>query len=298
MLNVSSPVSSPRTMKIYKSPYETVPLPRCSIFSLVFALPDRHQSERPAFIDGPTGQVLTRKMLYNLSLSLAYGATHFNPTGSRQVTGGRKLPGLPLAEGDVALLFAPNCLVYPVAFYGLQAAGIVTTLANASYTPRELAHQLSDSKTSVAFVYPTLLPVLLEAWKLLKVDNEAVRRRTVVLNWPVGTDAAKPDPTLSGWVNFSQLLTLGKLEREVSFDGPRASTTAMMCYSSGTTGLAKGVESTHFNVTSLATINKVVLPWRPDDVAMSVLPMYHIFGAVLCTIYWAVYDVPVVITST
>jgi len=272
-------------------------LPQCSIFSLVFSMPDRHGPEKLMFIDAASGESLTRGAFHHLALSLAKGATSYHPPEARTFLG-RDPPkrGLPLSQGQVALIFAPNAVSYAIAFYGLQAAGIVTTLANSAYTSGELRHQLHDSNAEVAFVHPTLLPVLQEAWKLLGVDAAEQSRRTVVIDWVAGSTSATTDPALSNFTSFTRLLNLGKLEREVAIDGWHArNTTALMCYSSGTTGLAKGVESTHYNATSMVVMTSPVSPWFDNDVALSVLPMFHIFGAVLNTLYWPTFGVPVVI---
>jgi len=255
------------------------------------------------FIDAASGEVFTRRAIYTLALSLAKGATSYQPPEAHSgllssILSIGKPRGLPLSQGQVALIFAPNAVSYAIAFYGLQAAGITTTLANSTYTPRELAHQLRDSDAEVAFVHPALLPVLQEAWKLLGVDAAAQSRRTVVIDWTPGSTSAAADPALSNFTSFKKLLTFGKLDREVAIDGKKAlTTTALMCYSSGTTGLAKGVESTHHNVTSMVVMGKTMLPWFDNDVALSVLPMFHIFGAVLNTLHWPTYGVPVVIQS-
>ncbi|KZV84252.1 AMP binding protein [Exidia glandulosa HHB12029] len=285
-------------MKVYESTYPAVELPRCSIFSLVFPTLDRHHPDSPVFIDAPTGYVIRRADLRRLSLSLAYGVTHFVPpaAASRGFFSSvvSKRHGLPLQQGQVALIFMPNGIAYPIVFYGLQAAGVRTTLANASYTPRELAHQLRDSAAEVAFVHPTLLPTLEKAWRELGVDLEQARARTVVVDWEPW-NAPPTQATSAGWISINSLLSMGTLAKEVLFDGDKSNETAMLCYSSGTTGLAKGVESTHYNITSLVTIHKSLLEYSPNDVILGVLPFYHIFAAVLLTIYWPVYNCPVVI---
>ncbi|KAH7104028.1 AMP binding protein [Auriculariales sp. MPI-PUGE-AT-0066] len=285
-------------MTIYTSTVDNVDLPHCSIFSLVFNSPDRHAEEQTILIDAPSGHTLRRGQFRRL-------AFHHLPAPGTPRTGllssilpAAKQRGLPLSKGQVALVFSPNSVAYPLVFFALQAAGIIATLANASYTPRELAHQLRDSNAEAAFVHPTLLPALQAAWKELGVDADNARRRTVVIDWTPWDQVQTADPALAGFTSLAKLLTLGQLEREVSFDGKRASSApALMCYSSGTTGLAKGVESTHYNITSLVAMTRPLIPWSKDDIALSVLPLYHIFGVVLNMCYWTTFGVPLVIQA-
>ncbi|KAH7103965.1 AMP binding protein [Auriculariales sp. MPI-PUGE-AT-0066] len=292
-------------MTIYTSLSENVVLPHCSIFSLVFGAPDRHAEDQSIFIDAPSGYTIRRGQFRGLALSLAHGITNFpSPEPPRagllsSILPAAKQRGLPLSQGQVALIFSPNSTAYPLVFFALQAAGVIATLANASYTPRELAHQLRDSNAEIAFVYPALLPVLEQAWKDLGVDTDSARRRTVVIDWaPWSPAQTATEPAPTEFVSLAKLLTLGRLEREVSFDGDRASSsTALMCYSSGTTGLAKGVETTHHNVTSVVTMIRSLLPWKKEEVSLSVLPLFHIFGVVLNMCYWPTFGVPVVVQA-
>lgn len=80
--------------------------------------------------------------------------------------------------------------------------------------------------------------------------------------------------------HLPSLLGYGSLHSEVSFSTPAlANQTAFLCYSSGTTGKPKGVETTHRNVTSVITIVQPVFPViSTEDVMLGVLPFYHIYG--------------------
>lgn len=87
----------------------------------------------------------------------------------------------------------------------------------------------------------------------------------------------------------------GTLPREVSLDGERAKDTLFLCYSSGTTGKPKGVETTHYNLTSLIeilrpawprtvpaltpTLSADTSPSHPD-IFFGPLPFFHIYGAI------------------
>jgi 4-coumarate--CoA ligase len=73
----------------------------------------------------------------------------------------------------------------------------------------------------------------------MKIPLEEARKRVVIADWNEGF-AAKDLP--GGFTMLSEMVQVGKLQQEAAFDGRYANETCLMCYSSGTTGLAKGVE--------------------------------------------------------
>jgi len=96
---------------------------------------------------------------------------------------------------------------------------------------------------------------------------------------------------------LDDLLGHGALPEEEKFVGHQANETLLLCYSSGTTGKPKGVETTHRNLTSVLpmfkTVQSPLLPRR--DVALGVLPYYHIFGVVMLILYPLLCGFPVAI---
>ena len=150
---------------------------------------------------------------------------------------------------------SPNSMAWPITLFGCVAAGLRCTLANSSYTPPELAHQLSDSRAGYVFVHPALLPTLFKAFEVLKVPAKEAQKR--VSDTPRAPRVHDTEENLLGYCNelqrtypqrsrvlrqFDSLLKCGKLEAEERFDGELADETVYLCYSSGTTGLSKGVE--------------------------------------------------------
>lgn len=219
----------PKT-KIYKSHVPRTYIPEESIFTHLFvtrfnAAP--HYS--PAFIDGITGRLITRQQLRDFSLELAHGLRNeFS----------QHLGGTPLERGDTVMIFSPNSICWPIAMYGSQAAGLRTTFANSSYTPRELAHQWRDSGAKVVFVHPSLIPVMHETFKLLKFDAFEGAKRVIVANWGLDPELPHED-----YVQVEDLLGKGAFKEEEKILGRQARTeTAYLCYSAGTTGKPKGVE--------------------------------------------------------
>ncbi|KAF9504366.1 hypothetical protein BS47DRAFT_1355281 [Hydnum rufescens UP504] len=200
--------------------------------------------DSPAYIDALSDVRISRFQTYDLSLRLAM-------------------------LGDVAMIFSPNSLAWPPTFFGLIAAGLRPTLANSFYTPPELAHQIKDSRAKMIFVHPTLFPILIETFRVLGVSG---RERV--------HEAAKIGHE---WTRLSEFFGTGRLPSEELFDGDQANETALLCYSSGTTGLSKGVETTHQNVVSLnsAFFGYIDLPDAKTDVSGAILPFYHILLVVV-----------------
>ncbi|KAJ6454454.1 AMP binding protein [Mycena vitilis] len=260
--------------RIYTSSFPDVPILNMSSFTKLFV------SREPgdvggfpgtwkAYIDATTGTTLTRAELKNLALLFAYGLRNHPIT-------------LPLAKrGDTALIFSPNSLAWPVVLHGSVAAGLRCTLANSAYTSHELAHQYQDSQAKLIFTAEDGIGVVRAMFAELNLSKVDADKRMVVLGtdlrWAHGP-AAKPIPEAAGLVTLEHLLSLGTLEKEETFEGAAAHETVYLCYSSGTTGKPKGVETTHQNMTTQADIIRG-FPFPPGEASMlGVLPFYHIYG--------------------
>ena len=166
-------------------------------------------------------------------------------------------------DEHVALL-APNCAEFVIAFYGILKAGAIVTTINSGYREREIAHQLNDSGAEVVIVHADLEPVLESA------REEAPGLRRVV---PI-------EPTaLPG--SFWDAIERAPAAPPAPVARPDEDVAALP-YSSGTTGLSKGVMLTHANLVS--NVEQMVgregeesVP-REDDVILVHLPLFHIYG--------------------
>ncbi|KAF9514738.1 hypothetical protein BS47DRAFT_1392174 [Hydnum rufescens UP504] len=224
---------------IYNSLLPPVEIKSSAIFTYAFS-DKTSRDHSPAFIDAASGTRISRLETYELSLQLAYALKQR----------GR-------ARGEVAMIFSPNSLAWPLTFFGLLAAGLRVTMANSSYTPPELIRQLNETAAGIIFVHPTLFPVLLKAFKLLGISDRDARRRVVIMSY-VDQDRADEKAAEIGpeWTQLRELFGKGRLHSEELFVGDQVHETALLCYSSdsiGMTGLSKGVEITHNNIISLIT---------------------------------------------
>ena len=168
--------------------------------------------DKPALIDGPTGRTLTYRQLAD---------------GVRRAAAGLAKRGF--GKGDVFAIYSPNLPEYAVVFLarGRRSGGINTT-ANPLYTADELAKQLTDSRARFLVTVPPFLDKAKEAAAKSAVEEVFVFG---------AAEGATP---------FADLLQAGDEPPAVAIDP--AEDLVALPYSSGTTGLPKGVMLTHRNL--------------------------------------------------
>ena len=254
---------SPATPCLHSSRYPRVDLPALSLPDFVLANAAA-RGERPALVDAASGRTLTYG---ELSRQVAQLAASLLARGAR--------------VGEVFGLLMPNQPEYAVAFLGAVRAGGVVTTINPGYTAGEVQRQLLDSGATRLCTVAAFLETALAAVAGTRVIELVV----------AGADA----PTLASAVQAARtaglavpaVTALEVLVRAPSGDAA-ATATALptrtprdliaLPYSSGTTGISKGVMLTHGNlVANLVQIESVV-PLREGDVMMAVLPFFHIYG--------------------
>ncbi|TEB38471.1 AMP binding protein [Coprinellus micaceus] len=277
--------------KIYKSPYPDVPIPDTSIFTHLFSSPSpdlvgNFLMSDIAYVDTPSGTALSRGQVKNFALQFAFSLLHG--------------PSFEIRRGDTSLIYSPNSLAWPVALFGSAAAGVKVTLANSAYNAHELSHQYKDSGAKIVYTAEEGIPVVLEMFKDMGLSEGEVTNRVIVLtnslHW-TGRGYQRPSPSVRGFVTLGDMLGRGFLVNEERFDDELANETVYMCYSSGTTGKPKGVETTHRNITSVLEQTRPAWPSSPSasDRFLGVLPFYHIFGAVMLIHFPFLFGYPVYI---
>ena len=195
--------------------------------------------------------------------------------------------------GDRLALMMPNILQYPICLYGCMLAGVVAVNVNPLYTTRELEHQLNDSGVrgivlaenftrSVAGVRPQV-PSLRDIIVTRYGDEMGAFWAPIVNFYVRHVAKLVPKYYLPGVIPFKKLLKIGRTLPFTRYDA-KPDEMAMLQYTGGTTGVAKGAMLSHANLLANATqINLWIVGGNigPGDVIITALPLYHIF---CCTI--------------
>ncbi len=195
----------------------------------------------PALIDGASGRTLTYR---TLRVSIERVAAGLHAYGLR--------------PGEVVALYSPNVPEYAVVFLAVSMNGAINTTINPTYTAEELHYQL--------------------------VDSGAV----FLVAHPAGVDTARK---AAYGTHVRHIVVLGEAESCIPYDTLRSSREpapmpaidpandlVALPYSSGTTGLPKGVMLTHANLVANILQTRASLPIDASEVLIGILPFYHIYG--------------------
>ena len=251
----------------FKSRY-TVDIPETDFSSYLLGSADGPLPETLAFVD--VAQPLTHHISYD-----AYREW------SKRLAAGLQAAGL--RTGERVLLFAPNSIFFPVVFMGTIMAGGVFTGANPGYVARELAHQLGDADPKFLLVATASRETGLEAAKLVGMPRDRVFLFDDAVLFGRGDDA-------HGIRHWKHLLADAEAGKHFSWKRlttrEQVDRTIVLNYSSGTTGLPKGVEISHYNYVSnchsIAHLGSFASPERRAMMAnprwLCFVPLYHAMG--------------------
>ncbi|MBN9606488.1 MAG: AMP-binding protein [Actinomycetales bacterium] len=228
---------------MFRSPFADETIPAVSIFEFLFGDLSPEDAARLALIDGTSGA------------ETSYGALKAQ---AEALAGALAARGI--GVGDVVALHSPNVPAFATVFHGILRAGATATTINALYGPEEIATQLRDSGATMLFTVSPLAGNALPAAEAVGLPAD----RVVVLDG------------MEGHPNLRDLLTEGHAAPEVSFDP--ATHVAVMPYSSGTTGVPKGVQLSHTNLVANVLQCNPVLDVTHEDRLLALLPFFHIYG--------------------
>ncbi|WP_394174451.1 long-chain-fatty-acid--CoA ligase [Guptibacillus hwajinpoensis] len=195
-----------------------------------------------------------------------------------------------LKKSDRVSIMLPNCPQAVISYYAVLMAGGVVVQTNPLYMERELEHQLTDSEANIMICLDLVLP------KVLKVKNKTMLQHIVVtkiqdylpfpknLLFPLIQKQKKQGllvemPSTDEIHTFKNWVANGS-EDDIELDVNPKEDLALLQYTGGTTGLAKGVMLTHFNL----VVNTMQCKnWIPDakygeESVMGILPFFHVYG--------------------
>ncbi|KAJ9067782.1 hypothetical protein DSO57_1035698 [Entomophthora muscae] len=205
-----------------------------------------------AFIDGDTREKLTHRQLRELTDKVASGL--FNKFNLRR--------------GDCIAIFTPNSIMFPIVFMGALSLGVIVTTINPMYTEKEVSHQLKDSKAKMIFSYEKGLEVSINSVKQIQKECKIVSLGKCI----------------AGSIPLSDVYS-DKSYQKLSFksDSESKGEVALLAYSSGTTGLPKGVLTTHYNLISNLIQSECLFgdTIHTGLTASGILPFFHCYGIMI-----------------
>jgi long-chain acyl-CoA synthetase len=177
------------------------------------------------------------------------------------------LRGLGVTSGQHVALMLPNVPHFTIAYFGGHYAASPVVPLNVLLTEHEIAYHLEDADAVALVVWEGFLPQALAAFSRTESCKHLIVCRAD------RSDLSAPD----GALNFSALVGRATPVAEVPPTSP--DDTAVLLYTSGTTGRPKGAELSHFNLFFNAQyVRRDLMPADPTSVGIGLLPLFHSFG--------------------
>jgi acyl-CoA synthetase (AMP-forming)/AMP-acid ligase II len=225
-------------MIIHSSPLPDVEIPEIPVTEFVLQTASIYP-DRAALIDGPSGRTYTYSQLSDMIYRFAGG-----------------LAGRGFGPGDTLGLMAPNVPEYAIVFHAVAVAGGTVSTINPTYGAEEVRFQLLDSGSSMLITIGMFAETAKAAIEGTQIDE------VLTLDGAEGTG------------NAMALLGEPIAQVPVSVHDD----VVVLPYSSGTTGLPKGVMLTHYNLVANMTQTRALFNEREHEVLLCFLPFFHIYG--------------------
>ena len=179
------------------------------------------------------------------------------------------LQNLGVKKGDRVALYAPNSIEWEISFYGLEKAGAILVPMNPQFKETEVEYEAIDSGAEVIIVDQPLYS------HVAKVKDKTKLKNIIII------DSNGNNSVPEGTISWSELVNSTKANpHEYNYDVTED--LAALVYTSGTTGLPKGTMLTHYNMVSNVLQVCLLFDLSELDIAMTVLPLYHIYGLNVC----------------
>lgn len=245
-----------------------IDIPTVSLPTYLFGAQDETLPTQPIILDA-------EKPSYCLS-------HHTYREWSKRLAAGLRSRGF--QDGDRLLLYSGNTIFFPTILIGTIMAGGIFSGANPSYVARELAYQLQDTGAKFLITAEGSLDTALEAAKSVGFPQDKIF--TFDGGYDTFDGRGKATRGIQHWTDLLASPSEGASYRWPEFSNPaQMNQTIVLNYSSGTTGVPKGVEISHLNYVANCTQTDHVSTLEPDHAAavarsrgLSMLPMYHAYG--------------------
>ncbi|KAJ5128789.1 uncharacterized protein N7443_005903 [Penicillium atrosanguineum] len=251
---------------MFKSVFPTLDIPKTNILSYLYPT-NQTVSDNPIWIDAedPAKSLSPRQML-SWVRRLGFG-----------------LDRLGVEKGEVVMIITPNHIFVPVAYQGIAGSGRIFSGANPIYKVPEIQHQLKNTSAKVILTHPSLIQTVLEAARGVGFPEDRIFQFS-----------DRPCRAVYGILDWREMLGSEEEANMWKWDDLRESadsTIATINYSSGTTGLPKGVCVSHYNL--IANVEQSIFtrdqetPYaavpgaRPAERWVGFLPLYHAYGKML-----------------
>lgn len=235
---------------IHRSPFPDIELVNIDLVSYLFSNPYNAPPDRPIYVNVLSGEARTYNDVIQRTKSLACG-----------------LRKLGVNEDDVVAIFSPNSIDYPIMCYAIMGCGATVSPVNSALTYGEVQSQLQTSRAKYVIAHSSLLESAEKAVQgtqvqgIIQADGQKVPSHCI----------ASGDELAVSSLPTSLIVTPPELLDERP---------AFICFSSGTTGAAKGVIITHRNITAnLQQWDRLYFhDTEPSPTAVAFQPFSHIYG--------------------
>ena len=192
---------------------------------------------------------------------------------ANQVANGLVQAGI--RKGDTIGLTCPNIPYFPIVYFGILKAGGVVMPMNVLLKSREIAFNLRDADVKAYFCAEgtSELPMGQMGFSAFE-EVESCQHFFLITN-----DPAAPSP-IAGATTLAELMAGQPTTFETAATDP--DDTAIILYTSGTTGKPKGAELTHANMLLNARLFDILIPRMEHEVYLLALPLFHSFGQTAC----------------